>query len=1249
MRTIPISGTSQSITFFEDDTIEVVRQWIALTVSSHPDRLFAMVKGKFAHDYYSSNPKRWTDLFHRMSYDGKTISASVLKTYITDIRSIQMTEKDVTLEEWEAHDEYLAPIYNPELDFEEYRILGVEEAKSFIMVLPPADIPLSASRIPIPNVQSLFETFHSYDIETISVVEVSETSSELVKRNYFPLLRQDTPSTIESIRVSLQATQTQLQNLLALDTPSAEKVSIIRARWYVPLVSTVFQAPRARFEQMFYGLTVSKETPYVGYFTAKSETMRHKFYCEDPKTKKPLVDVKPWLNASLPQRRRPTLLLYRGTARGSFDRIAITPTDITLSTFRGKDSTETLGDMRSSLQKWLMTLDAIVPFLVQSDLDMDRWELGEMSILGEYAKEVREFDMHRFPCVRSIFGVQEDTFRLLRTDSSSQDLSPREIQAYQILNSDESENSPEYLSKEMEISIAEATEIFASLQSKLEDINVERAFRAYPVIKFTNKEVILKFVTNIERTLKYVDILRFVLTSDSEAVNTVCPRRMEEVAPLAVIPQQEVDLDEEFEYDEDLFAALGLEPEPEEPKPQAQTQQQPKQKKISVGKATTRTYNYFPNLLQKFDPQTFDKDSYPFECKKPRQVVVLTQEQKDKLGDTYNYTGAPDSQKLDLKDPDGTAICPPFWCMRDEAPLREDQLILKDDGELHCPICDGKVRKGDNQDVSEYTVIDRTTAGLFPNYLKTVSKFNGRRVPCCFQVPRSTTEVIAPRGEEGETYILGTYPLPGMRMGWVPEELSERMKLKTNYKETTKNGRFQTNQTDYFLIGLSRPSKTIPKLLKSTKKIPNPSEAKEETMRCSFFRTWTRMGEGVTATDRILDGIQTAYEHGELSILEEVEYISNILKCEVIRIDAKTNEVICGFWTDTTIAKNRVTLVMVGDDLLCKVTRLKKGMEYKPDIQDKLLQELSQRACSVNLPTFSDAIQELQLKGKSQYQVILDPFKRIQALFIPKEVILPIVPYPHEPDAGIPVKSGYADISEEDLPDGRLARGFLKETKHPGFRKMSDHQNLNGDIVEFGLASGFRIPIQPEEPEEGPDYASEVIETIRRTDEKVLVDGEPNKADIKLAQEIAYESEMYEFLLFSLAKDIQTEEYKGLRQSIESRNVKLLKDLEKWFKEEAYEDKTKSPIEFINKVRTPCGQYTDKDKCNKTSLCGWHKDTCKIKVKPLVEKEKLLKRIVKTLRDNPKQRALVLDDRMSPFFSTVLYLEMPHELITTSV
>jgi len=138
--------------------------------------------------------------------------------------------------------------------------------------------------------------------------------------------------------------------------------------------------------------------------------------------------------------------------------------------------------------------------------------------------------------------------------------------------------------------------------------------------------------------------------------------------------------------------------------------------------------------------------------------------------------------------------------------------------------------------------------------------------------------------------------------------------------------------------------------------------------------------------------------------------------------------------------------------------------------------------------------------------------------------------------------------------------------------------------------------------------------------------------------------------MYSLSKDIQTIEYEHIRQEILKKSKDLYRDLAEWYKREAYEDTTASPLHFINKVRTPCGQFKDNEEaCKKSSLCGWHEGTCKIRVKPYVNTEKVLNRMVKTLLTNEKQRALVLDDRISPFFSTILYLEMPHELITTNI
>ena len=1273
MKTIPVSGTIQPISFYEDDTIDTVRQIIALHVNSHPDRLFIEVKASLPKEYYATNPKHWTDLFLRLSLDGKRITQDRMRIYLTQTRlGTGVTERDITREEWEEHPEDLQALYDPSTDFEEWRILGVDDVHSFVMPLPPRDIALQAASRPIPQTQSLYETLHPYEVTEIRATPVPDAASTNVKINYYPRLKPDTPNTIENLRNSIQSAQTQLKRLLELDTPKHEKVAIVRAKWYIPLVSTEFTAPRTRFEQIFYGMTVNPETPYIGYFTAKTETMRHKFFCPDPKQKKPLLDIsmwKGWTNATQPQRRLPTLLLYRGTSRTSFDRIAITDRDITVDVRREKDSKETLEELQTNTLEWMKTFDAFLPFLVQTDIDPSRWELGDMSVVATYAKEIREFDMHRFPCLQTIFGLQNEQFRLLRAEHTSDDITPRELQALQILNQEDAVQTPEYLAEQLNIPIEEAGELLVSVQQRSEELNLEKSLRAYPTIKFSNREVIIKFVSNLERTLQYADILRFVLTSDSESVDSVCPRRMEKVIPKVAIPQQEIQMEGELAADDDFNALLGFVPGDEEAQPEEEVVSEeavPKQKKMKVQSRATGTYNYFNNRLQQFDPATFDKSIYPGKCDKPKQAVVLTAEDKTRIGPTYDFSNVSDIEKLELADPAGTVICPPYWCMRDEIPLRDDQLVTGDDGELHCPVCDGKVRTADNLDTTEYSVIKRDTAAKYPDYIKALSTINKRKIPCCFQTPRSTSEILAPKEEA--TYVLdaSSASVPGLRFAYLSSELAERLSIKTDYTKTVKKGRIGSGESDIFRVGLGRPSKTLPIILSDKTPILRPRDAKENLLQCSFFRTWKDRKEGETQIDKIISSIDYAYQHGELGLLEELEYVTSFLKCEVIRVDIETGQVVCGFWSESVGASSR-TIALLGNTVLAQVSRVKEKKAYKSEfIADlrksvfketlPILRDRHTRACAVNVPVLSDAIVELQTKGKTQYEVILDPFNRIQAVFIPKEIILPIQPANVKPDAGVPVRDGYASIAADELPSGDSVRAFLSDTKHAKFKVQAEFQDVDGKVVEIELTSGFRVPIVPEEASE-KSQPKEVIDTIRRFDEKTLVDGQPNKEDIRIAQEITYASEIYEFLMFSLSKDIAVDSsgatldssYAPLRSAIQTKSANLYKELAKWFKSEAYEDSTKSPVEFVSKVRTPCGQFTDKDKCNKSSLCGWHKNTCKIRVKPVVEKEEVLKRMVKTLRDNDKQRALVLDARLSPFFSTILYLEMPHELITTSV
>lgn len=555
--------------------------------------------------------------------------------------------------------------------------------------------------------------------------------------------------------------------------------------------------------------------------------------------------------------------------------------------------------------------------------------------------------------------------------------------------------------------------------------------------------------------------------------------------------------------------------------------------------------------------------------------------------------------------------------------------------------------------MTEYPVIQRDTAAKYPDFMDVKSGINGRNMPCCYQKPRSTTVVIEPK--EDETYILqsDSKGLPAKRLAYITPELLTLLGLKSDYETSTKKNRLLTDHGDVFRMGLGRPSKTLPLYLDDDTPILRPRDAKDNVIKCSFYRTWkdTKPGD-----DPILQGIDHAYQEGTLSILDELEYVTTFLKAEVIRINTESNDVMCGFWSDILSAKSR-TIVLLDNDILGFVERRRQGTrtyktKYTTDIVKgplkaaySVLREAHTKACSIAAPVFNDAIQELLKKGKPDYQVILDPFQRIQAIFIPREIILPIQPTTQQAFAGIPVRDSYANISTDELPTAANARAFLSDTLK--YKLVKEHRDVGGRIVEFEVTAGFRFPIQPEEPpSENP--ASEVWHTAKN--ELELVTAQPNAKDIRLAQEIAYGEEIYQFIMFSLSKDIAAgEDYGDLRDAIQSRSPDLLKALKAWYTTNAYDDATQSPIEFVNKVRTPCGQYTSKDTCNKSSLCGWHNQTCRIRVKPLVDKDSVLKRVAKTLRENDKQRALVLDAALSPFFSTVLYLEMPHEWITSSV
>jgi hypothetical protein len=1255
---LPLEGSPTILSFFPDDTIETVRQHVALAKKTHPDRLFIQVQLELPKDYYSSNPKRWMDLFFRMSYGKNIIKKEILDAYVSYVRvGTGVSARDITLEDWKSVEEFLIPLFDPPSDFKEWRILGVAEDKSVILPIPVKEVNLPEAFRPVPSRQVLFDSIHREEAIAIRAEDL-DSESDIIRQVYFPFFQSSTPANIENLRIPLKTASDQLQSLLDLKAPKPTHTAILRAKWYIPLISTKFTAPRTRFEQIFYGLTVSPETPVISFFTSRSETTRHKFYVQDPKRKEPLLDIsmwKAWTTNTQPQRRLPTLLLYRGKSRISFDRIAITSKDITVSTWRSKDSKDTLEDLQTSTLEWIKSLDAVMPFLVETDLDLSRWTLNDMTTIVSYGKEISEFDMRRFGCLQNVFGFQDNTFRLLRADHPS-DIPSEVLRAYAILQ------TGERLETELGVSPEEAASLTEKVKALEEDenFNFEKATSGYPAISFSSKDVMIKFVTNLDRVLKYASILRYVLTSDSNEVNEVCPRRLETVEASVGVASQTIEIEDEFDMSAFADDIEEVAAKPEEISNTESTPASCKVMKVIKG-GPQGTLGYFNNRILKIDPDLIDNE-YTKKCEKLTQVVVLTKADQARIPPEYNYSRAPENEKMKVDK--GIAVCPQYWCMKDEIPLAEDQLVVDEDGK-HCPMCNGKVRVTDKEDAREFTVIKRKTEYKYPDYKEPSEKSScKKKVPCCYRRPGNKNLPLSPSEPTDESpsaptddyYVLASGKIPALRIAYLPETLARRMSVKTNYLKTCPKNRIEASASDMFRVGMGLPRDTLPTLLNIERSIPAPADAKDQTIQCSFFRTWKDLGEGDTPIDRIVDGIDRAYKQKTLPIMDEIEYVTVILDCRVMKVNTATNTMSCGFWTDKTSPRSR-TIVLLDTDILSRVTRRKGNVGskfvYAVDIKQfeeeakNTLQSLHTAACTTSLPTFKDAENELLSKNMADYEVILDPFKRVQAIFVPQEVVLPIQPSSIEIPMGVRSRSGYADIQDQELPSSKTLAQFLDGTKHPGFKKVKVLHGANGFYSEFILESGFRALFRPEEAKE-KDTVEEVLQTVRDPhSESELVHAEPNKADLKLASEISYSSEVFEFLMFSLSKDIQTEEYETLRNAIKNPGPDLMKQLKTWLDSETYWDSVNEPVQFVNKVRTPCGQM-EKDSCKKSTLCGWHQNTCKIKVKPIVNERQILVRLAKTLKENTKQRALVLDERLSPFFSTILYLEMPHELITTN-
>lgn len=1323
----------KSVTFFDDDTIENVRQKIAIAVNSHPNRVCVFANVTRPANYYSSNSKNWETLFHRLSYGTNNVLPEALATYnsqrnpSTEVR----LESQIGRHDWMDVFDGLDVLLNSEEPFNETVLFGVEDVFTFVL---PVD-PLNAKHLdklvgptkPRPDDKLIVQHFYP-DVASITSFNVVMLDERRTAEAYFPFYVEGTTPTNLSpeIQAVIRNRNDRLKGMLSLDVPDPVAVSYLRLRYSIPFIETKFDtiSYKLRFEQIFYGITLSEETPYIGYFTGDDNTRaRHKFFVEDSTDKKPfqkMSDWKAWVGRTRPKRSSPTLVFYRGKDSLNFDRLVISHTDIIATSYRDNKKSKSREEIREKLHKWIESLDAVMPYIDPKDLHPSRWEIRDLSMTLKYEKPLDRWSPSRLQCLNMMYDVIDKDklrFRLLR-DASSQEYSPEQMKVLQIFEDGISVNVNE-IQKRLEVPPTIAAELFEfgariaeSRRGSQKDnkLLTQRDKYGFPVLVVGKETVLIESSLYPDRSIEYANILRYVLSNpQNETLDRICPR------PIDYVPQRTLgvtvasnidDFPNDTSDDLDISDFADLLEDEKTKEQDAQVEgvieeilEQPKQEEdIDVAEEEKTSYGYFFNRLKTFDPDTFTHElkgatrNYPAICEQKRQPIVIKEADLNKVGREFNplLEMSEDDKKYQTlpitnsRGEKGVLICPEYWCIVDEIPLRANQLIQNEDGSKACPKCKGLIQSVSTKFNEKYPVVERDADFKYIGYTKGISMINNNRLPCCYMSRETTSTKEKP--QKHQPYILNdsASASPKYRLAHMRADLLKILGIEQTYKDKS----IINGGAGFFRVGLENAGRSLPFLIGKDMKddeIPRPKDRVKELIKCSFVATWTgrsdknleeiearlkreRLNPALAPIISSID--ETYWDKKELTPIQELEYAAIILNCNIHQIvyDSKLNtyKLECFFWSEM-FNKDSPQLAVIryqnGFDLICHASPTGgKKIQYNPfinkapfpEVAYELLSTERNISCAIEKPSYNSA-RKVFAKYFSNIvddidevdsRFILDPYGRAQALYVEGKFILPFTPVPLPDGRKHTDSPGYIGLN---LPRYDAVVEYLEVAKDvsPEYEMTQYLTNYNGERVEVLLKCGLRIPVVPQPVED--QVEGEIIETVNTITESDLVFGEEDASLKKLNDSISYESEIFEYLLYTLSKNEGTENSElmdKLRLSNPTR-ADIEEPLREWYDREIFFTDLGNPYNFISKVRTPC-KPLDAKQCTKLPLCAIKNKKCMVKVNTKgIDKNKLFNRIVSTLIDNFKIRSSVVEGRMSPFFSTVLYIELPNELIIT--
>lgn len=769
---------SKSVSIFQDDTLEVVKQRIGAEFNISPNSMLLIVTTK----QRNWNEPVWENMFNNLSKNGE-ISGRVLQDWVSNlVPTVTIGNFDpITKDVWNSRSmPLLEKIFKT--PYSEYLQIGFqpEDNKGVypIPLLIPSESPCEGSMIVAINSRKIWIDMN-YET-TVLLREIDEFSKIPCWKLYFPSAKSLVVEPFEEeLKIKLKAESDRLikiNKLLNVGPTSYEvdtfdsKLSIDK---YVERLDKKYSSNKVNFgflrirfnqyynksvrpisvEQLFYALAVSEEVPLIEYCPNTVQAPIFKMFSKNKEVYIKPNEYRRWTERISYSRSEPIVLLYYKKnledVRSPCIRLGITADKLYFTI----DNTGITGlkFYYSEIVNYAKLLvEYVSKIIVGLEVNETTWEITESTT--EISVDRSYGGRMGMSQTQSVVKCMEDYFYSIPgTDDSIPTFIYKRISNFGTKNEGDElileqinsgmsndEVMKVYSSKFPILDNAERERVYSRIMELRE--GHDRAFISVVTLKFVDTQTMqisgIRSKNNMDNIIRFCNsffVFMFPKSQTEEQkkmFEVTCPK------PSKVIKgkkKEEVPVVDEF----DIFGMLDdmfMDKTIEETKDGSEDYKDEKDlvnivdDEPEIISQSGSTHKYILRRLEERDKKRFiykaksPSDRYPKICSQERQPISYTPTewnmiQTDGVKSKFIKRYLEDPEKYVLEDDEmsNKYICPEYFCITDEIPLDESDL---DSGK--CPICGGKIipdlpsEKLSKLDFIEYSVLAKNRIAKFP-------------------------------------------------------------------------------------------------------------------------------------------------------------------------------------------------------------------------------------------------------------------------------------------------------------------------------------------------------------------------------------------------------------------------------------------------------------------------------------------------------------------------------------------------------